>query len=144
MPERINENIDSGSLIDKKYSTLNHLSYNSMTIIMYSSWLVISTYYFFFYEVVIGLSGILIALGMVIFEIWDALNDPLIGYLSDNPTRFTKRWGRRFPWIILGIVPLSITFVLFWAPPQGPEITIFLWFVIKILMFSKKVRKIIH
>ncbi len=136
MPEKNNENMDSGSLIDKKYSTLHHLSYNSMTLIMYSTWLVISTYYFFFYEVVIGLSGFLIALAMVMFEIWDAFNDPLIGYLSDKPTRFTKRWGRRFPWIILGIVPLSIAFILFWTPPQGPEITIFLWFVIIMLIYE--------
>ena len=38
----------------------------------------------------------------LIYSIVDAINDPLIGYLADRSTRFTEKYGKRFPWIITG------------------------------------------
>ena len=49
-------------------------------------------FYLFFYVDVLGLAVALAAIINVVYAIWDALNDPLVGYLSDN-TR--TRWGRR-------------------------------------------------
>lgn len=50
------------------------------------------TYGTFFYTETIGLSMKLIALGNVLYAVWDAFNDPIAGYLSD---RTRTRWGRR-------------------------------------------------
>ena len=56
-------------------------------------------FYIFYYVDVLGLAVTLAALINVVYGIWDAVNDPLVGYLSDN-TR--TRWGRRRPFILVG------------------------------------------
>ena len=57
---------------------------------------------------------------LLIARIWDAVNDPLIGWLSDH----TKTpWGRRLPWMVVSAVPFSAFFLMFWLVPDfaGPE-----------------------
>jgi len=56
--------------------------------------------------------GILFGLARV----WDAVVDPLIGYLSDA-TR--SRHGRRRPWIAAGMLPMAATFFMLWSPPAA-------------------------
>jgi GPH family glycoside/pentoside/hexuronide:cation symporter len=51
-------------------------------------------------------------------KLWDAINDPLIGLISD---RIRTRWGRRRGLLLFGAVPLGLTFMLMWlVPPLGP------------------------
>lgn len=64
---------------------------------------------------VAGLSPVLAGSIRTIAGIWDAVNDPLVGALSD---RFDTRWGRRYPWMFLGAVPLGIFFFLHWVVPS--------------------------
>jgi len=95
---------------------------------------------FFFYEVEIGLASWMTGLGLVIYALWDAFNDPLLGYLSDKPFKFTKKWGRRFPWIIVGFIPMLISFVLIFTPPnvnaQEQPWVIFGWLVFTLCLFD--------
>ena len=72
---------------------------------------------FFFYERALGLNSILTMIGYIIFALWNAVNDPLIGYLTDRPFKFTKKWGRRFPWVYIGGVPWILSYVLIFTPP---------------------------
>jgi len=51
---------------------------------------------------------------LLIGKIWDAVNDPLIGWLSDH-TR--TRWGRRLPWIVLSVLPFALFFWMQWLVP---------------------------
>lgn len=54
----------------------------------------------------------------LIVKIWDAVNDPLIGMISD---RTQSKWGRRRPWLLFGAVPFGLAFFLLWlVPPLGP------------------------
>ncbi|MHA1612466.1 MAG: MFS transporter, partial [Promethearchaeota archaeon] len=57
---------------------------------------------FKFYETNLQLSSILTGLGIVIYSIWNAINDPIVGYFTIRPTRWAKKYGRRFPWIVFG------------------------------------------
>jgi len=95
---------------------------------------------FFFYEAEIGLSSTLTALGFIIFAVWNAINDPILGYLTDRPTRFTKKWGRRFPWIIISFIPWVISFLLVFTPPnvdaQKSPWILFGWLVITTCAFD--------
>jgi GPH family glycoside/pentoside/hexuronide:cation symporter len=49
-------------------------------------------------------------------RIWDAVSDPVVGYLSDR-TRI--RYGRRRSWILASTVPIGAAFVMVFAPPAG-------------------------
>ena len=50
-----------------------------------------------------------------ISRFWDAVSDPLVGYLSDK----TKtRWGRRRPWLFGAILPTALCFWMLSAPPE--------------------------
>ena len=73
-------------------------------------------FYVFYYVDVLGLAVAMMAIINIVYAIWDALNDPLVGYLSDN-TR--TRWGRRRPWLLTGL-PFYVAFlVLTYAVPEA-------------------------
>jgi GPH family glycoside/pentoside/hexuronide:cation symporter len=95
---------------------------------------------FFFYEAELGLSSTLTALGFIIFAIWNGFNDPLLGYITDRPNRLTRRWGRRFPWLIITFIPWIICFFLIFNPPnvnpkESPWI-LFGWLVLTTCAFD--------
>jgi GPH family glycoside/pentoside/hexuronide:cation symporter len=77
---------------------------------------------FYFFEVEIGLPVALLGLALIIFALWNMINDPLAGYLTDRPFKWTRRWGMRYPWILIGVVPTAILmFLLFLSPDADPS-----------------------
>jgi GPH family glycoside/pentoside/hexuronide:cation symporter len=73
-------------------------------------------YYMFYYVDHLGLVVTLASIINVIYAIWDAVNDPLVGYLSDN-TR--SRWGRRRPWLLAGLPFLLAFIILYFSVPNA-------------------------
>jgi len=53
---------------------------------------------------------------MLVGRAVDAVSDPLVAAWSDGPR---SRLGRRRPFMLLGALPLAITFVLLWWPPTA-------------------------
>jgi len=81
-----------------------------------------------YYSQVLGLAPELAGLALGVGLIFDAVSDPLVGYLSDNTK---SRLGRRHPWLYASVLPLSISYVLLWNPPaavQG-DMNLFLFLV---------------
>ena len=72
-----------------------------------------------------GLAGLAVGIGLV----FDAITDPLIGYLSDS-TR--SKWGRRHPWLYASILPLGASFYFLWHPPGFVEgnTLLFAWLLV--------------
>ena len=63
----------------------------------------------------VGLEPRLASFAALIGIIWDAINDPIVGTVSD---RMRTRWGRRRPFLLLFSIPFGLSFVaLWWAPP---------------------------
>jgi len=82
----------------------------------------------FFYNQVLGLSGFLASLAIVIALLVDAISDPVIGSWSDS---IRHRWGRRHPFMYAAAAPFAICFYLLFSPPAGlDETQVFLWLVI--------------
>jgi GPH family glycoside/pentoside/hexuronide:cation symporter len=78
---------------------------------------VVNTFLLFFLTDHLKLDVWLACLAFAIsFGVWNAINDPIIGLLSD---RMRTRFGRRKPFIAIG-APLTILFFIFlWNPPTG-------------------------
>ena len=97
-------------------------------------------YVFFFYERVIGLNVWYTSAGFIIFALWNAVNDPLVGYLTDKPFRFTKKWGRRLPWVLIGGIPWIISYLLIFTPPVvdpvDDALILFAWIVIMTCLYD--------
>jgi GPH family glycoside/pentoside/hexuronide:cation symporter len=93
-----------------------------------------------FYVRTIGVDSLIIGLAVVIYAIWNAVNDPLVGYLTNRPFKFTKKWGRRFPWIMIGGIAYILSYILVFTPPavdpQSGAWIIFLWFVATTCIFD--------
>ncbi|NET61577.1 MAG: MFS transporter [Symploca sp. SIO2E6] len=69
----------------------------------------------YFFTNVAGLPAGLASWILAIGKISDAINDPIIGILSD---RTRSRWGRRLPWMLCGAIPFGILFFLQWIVPR--------------------------
>ncbi len=74
-----------------------------------------STFLFFYYNQVLGLSGSLAGAAALLALLADAITDPMIGQISD---RFRSRFGRRHPFMLAGVVPFAIAMVALFSPPS--------------------------
>ena len=67
---------------------------------------------------IISLWPIYMAIANVIFTIFSMLSSPIVGYLTDKPTKWTKKLGFHTPWILIGGIPTIIFFFLIFTPPN--------------------------
>ena len=77
-----------------------------------------STLIFYFYEVEIGLPVLLVSLALIIFAIFNMISVPLVGYLTDRPFKWTRKWGFRAPWIIVSAFPALFFYFFLFTPPN--------------------------
>jgi GPH family glycoside/pentoside/hexuronide:cation symporter len=71
---------------------------------------------------VVGLDARLASFAALVGIIWDAVNDPLVGILTD---RMRSRWGRRRPFLLYFSIPFGASFLLlWWAPPWHSQIAV--------------------
>jgi len=121
------------------HSKMNMASFNSASIAIELIQGVLSILIFFFYEAELGLNSLLAGLGIAIYAIYDAFNDPIVGYLTDRPFKWTKKWGRRFPFIAVFFIPMIFCFLLVFSPPttvQGSQLGLFGWLVFSTCLFD--------
>ncbi len=126
--------------IEVTHSKLNMASYGFGSMSREFVQMAFNVLVFFYYEVEVGLNVWLIGLGLVIFAVYNAINDPLIGYLINRPFKFTKKWGRNKPWILLGGLPLGFCYFLVFNPPNVDAETgawiLFGWLVFVTCLFD--------
>jgi len=100
----------------------------------------LSVFLFFYYEAVLGLNAWYVFLALTIWTVYDAVNDPFIGFLVDRNTKLTRRFGRRFPWIVIGIAPWCLSLYLVFSAPDIDTSTnpwpVFLWLLFSLILFD--------
>jgi GPH family glycoside/pentoside/hexuronide:cation symporter len=79
-------------------------------------------FYAIFLTDVVGLDPRLASFAVLVGIIWDAVNDPLVGILTD---RMRSRWGRRRPFLLFFAIPFGASFLLlWWAPPWHNQVAL--------------------
>jgi GPH family glycoside/pentoside/hexuronide:cation symporter len=87
----------------------------------------------YFLTDVAGLRPDLAGLAVGIPRVWDAVNDPLFGLLSD---RIRSRWGRRRVLLLFGSVPLGLSFIFMWLVPSLGQIGMAFYYAIVFIVFD--------
>ena len=104
---------------------------------LFGSWV------FSYYFVAIGLNVWLIVIAFVCFSVYNSINDPVIGYLSDKFR--SDRFGRRKPFIMIGTIPITIIAIILFTPPAifgistatyDGQIVNFIYVLIVILLYD--------
>ncbi|MFS0894283.1 MFS transporter [Microbacterium sp. 179-I 3D3 NHS] len=92
-----------------------------------------SAFVVYFYVSQLAVPAGWVAAAMIAHGILNAVLNPVIGALSD---RLRTPWGRRIPWIGLGIVPLVVAFALVWMPPELPVAGLIAWFLVVVAVYD--------
>lgn len=93
-----------------------------------------SSFFNYYYVEKLGLSLGLATIARTIYLIWDAVNNPMAGYLSD---RTRTRYGRRRPWIFFSTPAFMLAFVMVFSVPDGLGNTeLFVWLLTSLILFE--------
>jgi len=87
----------------------------------------------YFLTDVAGLRPDLAGWSVGLSRIWDAMNDPLFGLLSD---RIRSRWGRRRVLLLFGSVPLGFSFALIWIVPPLGQVGLAIYYALTFILFD--------
>lgn len=88
--------------------------YGSAELGMSAAEVVLQIYLLIFYTQHVGLSAELAGYALALAVLWDAITDPIMGFVSD---RTRTRMGKRRPWIALGSLALAGSFIALFHPP---------------------------
>ena len=128
-----------GEEIVIEHSKLNMASYGFGKFLTEFMEMAFTVWLYSFY-VGLGVDSLIVGLAVIVYALWNAINDPLVGFLTNKPFKFTKKWGRRFPWIMIGGVAYILSYILIFIPPDvdphsGAWI-FFIWIVISTCIFD--------
>ena len=106
-------------LNQSKVPFISKLAYGMGDVGWNFSWMVVGNFLMIFYTDVFGISMSAVATLMLFSRFWDAINDPIIGGLSDKTH---TRWGRYRPWLLFAAPLTALVLILtFWAHPDWSQ-----------------------
>ena len=73
----------------------------------------------------LGMDPVLVGLLGGLPRFFDAITDPIVGYISD---RTRTKWGRRRPFIFFGAIAAAISFAMLWQFPAGQSEMFYFWY----------------
>ena len=106
-------------LNQSKVPFISKLAYGMGDVGCNFSWMFVGNFLMIFYTDVFGISMSAVATLMLFSRFWDAINDPIIGGLSDTTH---TRWGRYRPWLLFAAPLTALVLILtFWAHPDWSQ-----------------------
>ncbi|MCC8074010.1 MAG: glycoside-pentoside-hexuronide (GPH):cation symporter [Clostridiales bacterium] len=96
--------------MENKLSVKNYVGYTLCDIANNSAFSVISAYLAIYCSDIIGISGATITAIMMAARVWDAINDPIMGFLVQN--KKPSKNGKYRPFLLIGGFPLALSIIL--------------------------------
>jgi GPH family glycoside/pentoside/hexuronide:cation symporter len=92
---------------------------------------ILGFYLFPFFTCAAGLPAFIAGSLLTVIKVWDAFNDPLIGWMSDHTQ---SRWGPRLPWMLGASLPLGISLAAMWWVPEGTLLQRTIYYVVMAIL----------
>lgn len=119
---------------DQKLKLKTKLGFGAGDIYGGGAMLIVGIYYLHYLTDVMLISPALAGVAFFVSKAWDAVSDPMMGYISD---RTRTKYGRRRPYFLAGIVLIFISFFLMWYPVDFDlEMHRFIYILIAYIFFS--------
>ena len=99
-----------------------------------------SIFYAIYLTDVVGLEPRLASFGALFGIVWDGINDPLVGLISD---RMHTRWGRRRPFLLWFTIPFGLSFITLWSAPDWESQTALLIYVTLSFMLADTLQTLV-
>jgi len=113
--------------------TLRHISYSMGNFANTIAYQVFGNRIQFYYVDIMGLNPAVAGVIWTIYGLWNAINDPLMGQISD---RTRSRMGRRVPYVFFGAIPLGLSFFFLWTPPGRNPWVLAVYFLAMLFIFD--------
>lgn len=117
---------------EKKLKTKDILGYTIGSIGDSTSYNFVLSFFSFFMITVAGVSPVVAGTIISVAIAWDAVTDPIIGYLVDTSK---SKYGKRRPWILKSIIPLGASLVLMFLNVDFPQTQKNIYYLILVLVF---------
>lgn len=113
--------------------TLRHVTYSMGNFANTIAYQVFGNRIQFYYVDILGLNAATAGVLWTVYGLWNAVNDPLMGQVSD---RTRSRMGRRVPYVLFGAIPLGLSFFFLWTPIQQPPWVLAAYFLMILFIFD--------
>ena len=113
--------------------TLKHITFSMGNFANTIAYQVFGNRIQFYYVDILKLNPALAGILWTIYGLWNAVNDPLMGQVSD---RTRTKFGRRVPYVAFGAIPLGLSFFFLWTPPHKPAWLLAAYFLMILAVFD--------
>jgi len=117
----------------KMKRTIFHITYSMGNFANTIAYQVFGNRIQFYYVDILGLGAATAGIIWTLYGLWNAINDPLMGQVSD---RTRTRMGRRVPYVFFGAIPLGLSFFFLWTPPGKSAWMLAAYFLALLFVFD--------
>ena len=118
---------------EERVPTSRILVYSSPVLGVFTAGMLVGFYLLKFSTDVLLIGPALMGTILLAARVWDAVSDPLVGWLSD---RTRSRMGRRRPWFLGSALPFAASVVMLWSPPERLEgASLNVWIAAAVFLF---------
>ncbi len=94
-----------------------------------------ATFFIFYATAILKLPPALAGVMMAVSAAWDAITDPLMGFISDNTE--SQKFGRRHQYILIGALSISLFSYLLWTVNPGWETMLKFWILLSVVIIFR-------
>jgi len=118
----------------RKSTFLTKVGYGVGDMYAGGAFLLVGLLFMFFLTDIVGINPAYAGIIFMVGKVWDAVSDPLMGYISD---RTRSKFGRRRVYFLVGIMPIFLTFSMLWYTVKSDnELFVFIYYVVAYILFN--------